>query len=159
MSAGAGRGREFTGRKMALVMVSAFGVIIVVNVFMAFKAIDTFPGLEVENSYVASQTFDAERRAQEALGWTASVVWSGGVLSLALTGADGRPADVATLALTVGRPTERAEDQRPVPVFDGAAWTAPLALAPGYWHLWLDAVAADGTRFRQRLELRIGSTP
>ncbi len=47
---------------------SAFAVIIAVNLVLAFKAVRTFPGLEVENSYVASQTFDAERTAQEALG-------------------------------------------------------------------------------------------
>jgi nitrogen fixation protein FixH len=140
---------------MALVTISAFGVIIAVNVFMAFKAVSTFPGLEVENSYVASQTFDAERRAQMALGWTASVGWSEGVLRFDLTGADGRPADVASLALTVGRSTERTEDQTPDLSFDGAGWSAPLALGKGYWQVWVEAVAADGTPFRQRLDLRI----
>ena len=48
-----------TGRKVLLIAVVAFGVIIGVNVLMAVKAISTFPGLEVQNSYVASQVFDA----------------------------------------------------------------------------------------------------
>ncbi len=56
-----------TGFKVLMFAVAAFGTIIAVNVFMAYKAVSTFPGLEVANSYVASQTFDADRAAQEAL--------------------------------------------------------------------------------------------
>ena len=52
--------------------VAAFGVIIGVNLVLALSAVRTFPGLEVKNSYVASQTFDERRAAQEALGWTVS---------------------------------------------------------------------------------------
>ena len=44
-------------------------MIIAVNLTLAFKAVTTFPGLEVKNSYVASQNFDADRAAQQALGW------------------------------------------------------------------------------------------
>ena len=40
-------GRELTGRKVLLIFVIAFGVIIGVNVFMAVNAVRTFPGLEV----------------------------------------------------------------------------------------------------------------
>jgi nitrogen fixation protein FixH len=35
-----------------------------VNLLMAYQAISTFPGLEVKNSYVASQKFD-ERNARK----------------------------------------------------------------------------------------------
>ena len=42
----------------------AFGVIIAVNLTLAFQAVRTFPGLEVKNSYVASQSFEQERRDQ-----------------------------------------------------------------------------------------------
>jgi hypothetical protein len=45
-------------------------VIISVNLLLAFKAVSTFPGLEVKNSYVASQGFNDRKAAQEALGWT-----------------------------------------------------------------------------------------
>jgi nitrogen fixation protein FixH len=54
---------EMTGRKVLAITVSAFGVIIAVNFLLAYKAVSTFPGLEVPNSYVASQTFDADRAA------------------------------------------------------------------------------------------------
>ncbi len=58
--------REFTGRHAAAVFVGAFAVIIAVNVALAVSAVRTFPGLEVANSYVASQEFNARRAAQEA---------------------------------------------------------------------------------------------
>ncbi|MFN7052645.1 MAG: FixH family protein, partial [Gemmobacter sp.] len=60
---------QITGRQVFAFTAGAFGIIIAVNVLMAYKAVSTFPGLEVKNSYVASQNFDTERRAQEALGW------------------------------------------------------------------------------------------
>ena len=53
--------REITGRHVAAMFGAGFGVIIAVNVLLATKAVSTFPGLEVKNSYVASQTFDADR--------------------------------------------------------------------------------------------------
>jgi nitrogen fixation protein FixH len=61
-----------------------FGIIIGVNVFMAWSAISTFPGMEVSSSYADSQTFDVRRDAQEALGWEASVGLEGDTLILTL---------------------------------------------------------------------------
>ncbi|WP_370272721.1 FixH family protein, partial [Pseudooceanicola nitratireducens] len=54
---------------------AAFGIIITVNLVMATQAIRTFPGLEVKNSYVASQEFDDRRAEQQALGWTIFADW------------------------------------------------------------------------------------
>mgnify|MGYP001760938923 FL=1 len=62
--------RPLTGKHVLAITLVAFGVIIGVNVLMAVKAVGTFPGLEVANSYVASQDFDRERAAQAALDWT-----------------------------------------------------------------------------------------
>ncbi|MCW1949884.1 MAG: FixH family protein, partial [Octadecabacter sp.] len=42
---------------------AAFGIIIAVNLTLAYKAVQTFPGLEVKNSYVAGQVFDENRIA------------------------------------------------------------------------------------------------
>lgn len=144
---------EFTGRHVAAIFVGAFGVIIGVNVVLAWQAVATFPGLEVENGYIASQTFDAERRAQEALGWTLTAAHDADGLRLRLTGADGAPARVASIVALVGRPTEAAEDRHPELAFDGRDWTAPVQLGRGKWMLLVEATAEDGTRFRQRLDL------
>lgn len=58
------RPKVFTGHHMIAVMVLFFGTIITVNLIMARFAVTTWSGLVVENSYVASQQFNA--RAQEA---------------------------------------------------------------------------------------------
>ena len=42
--------KPLTGRHVFAIFLIAFGTIISVNVFMAYSAIKTFPGVEVENS-------------------------------------------------------------------------------------------------------------
>jgi nitrogen fixation protein FixH len=146
---------EMTGRKVLAITVSAFGVIIAVNLLLAYKAVSTFPGLEVANSYVASQTFDADRAAQLALGWSLDAQYdrTGQVLELVFTDAKGAPARVGDLSVLVGRPTEAREDSYPLFVETNGAYRAPLALNPGKWMLKVEAYAPDGTRFFQRLDL------
>ncbi len=145
--------RELTGRKVFLFTASAFAVIIAVNVYMATEAVRTFPGLEVDNSYVASQTFDADRKAQEALGWTLEHAYRDGRLTLAFRDRDGLPVRLADIAVTVGRTTEAADDRTPDFVYDGGIYSAPADLGPGRWMLLLEAHAGDGTLFRKRLDL------
>jgi len=144
---------ELTGRHVLAITVGAFGIIIAVNVVMAVQAVRTFPGLEVANGYIASQTFDAERKAQQALGWTAVPEYRDGRLTLRLTDAEGLPAVVRSLDVLVGRTTASNDDQRPVLTRVAGVWEADLALARGKWMLKVEAVATDGTLFRQRLEL------
>ena len=67
-----GKERKLTGKHVLMIFAGAFGVIISVNLVLAYSAIKTFPGLEVKNSYVASQTFNERKAAQEALGWNVS---------------------------------------------------------------------------------------
>ena len=144
---------ELTGKHVLAITVGAFGIIIAVNVVMAVQAVRTFPGLEVANGYIASQTFDAERKAQQALGWTAVPEYRDGRLTLRLTDAEGLPAVVRSLDVLVGRTTASNDDQRPVLTRVAGVWEADLALARGKWMLKVEAVATDGTLFRQRLEL------
>lgn len=149
--------KEFrlTGRHVLAIAVSAFGVIIAVNLVLAWQAVSTFPGLEVKNSYVASQTFDAERDAQEALGWQVTPEYGDGQLSLIIRDAAGLPAPVAELSAVVGRTTHVRDDRTPDFSYRGGIYTAPMTLDPGAWLIHLQAKAADGTPFRQRLDLYI----
>ncbi|MDT8857191.1 FixH family protein [Paracoccaceae bacterium Fryx2] len=146
---------ELTGRKVAIITVSAFSVIIAVNLVMATKAVTTFPGLEVANSYVASQSFDADRAAQEGLGWTLVPAYDpvGKTLRLAFTDDAGLPAQIASLSVLVGRTTESRKDQTPEFLRESGVFTAPLDLDPGKWMMQIEARAADGTLFRQRIDL------
>ena len=95
--------REITGWHVLAITVSAFTVIIAVNLTMAWQAVATFPGLEVKNSYVASQSFDADRAAQEALGWEVSADVAGDRLELSILSSDGAPVELTARELALLR--------------------------------------------------------
>ena len=147
--------REITGKHVLLFTVSAFAVIIAVNLLMAWKAISTFPGLEVKNSYVASQSFDADRAAQEAPGWAMAPGYDPALkqLRLVFTDKGGMPVVLAELNVLVGRTTTAGFDSRPEFTRQAGAYVAKADLAPGKWMMQVEAKAADGTLFRQRINL------
>lgn len=149
--------REITGRHVLLITLTAFGVIIGVNVAMAVLAIGTFPGLEVRNSYVASQTFDQDRAAQQALHWTVTPEYDGREMVLKIVDETGAPAQIRDLQVTIGRPTHVREDQTPDFVYSGGVFRAPVTLAPGRWNVHVVATSADGVVFRQRIDHYNGS--
>ena len=140
----------------ALIFGGAFTVIIAVNLVLALSAVRTFPGLEVRNSYVASQSFDADRTAQVALGWDVSATIYGSTLQLQIT-KQGAPVRPEIISATFGRATTVAQDQSPVFAFDGQIFKAYIDAGPGNWNLRLVAEAADGTRFQQRIIVGHGS--
>jgi nitrogen fixation protein FixH len=144
---------ELTGRHVFWVTTGAFGVIIGVNLLLAWQAVATFPGLEVPNSYVAGRGFDDRKAAQEALGWTMAPAYDAGRMTLAFTGPDGQPVAVTDLQVLVGRTTNAADDQRPVFMALGPAYAAEVTLPRGKWMVKVTARAADGTLFEQRSEL------
>jgi len=144
-----------TGRKVFLMFVAFFGVIITVNLFMAYMAVGTFPGLDVKNSYVASQSFDDDREAQSALGWDVSVSYQAGELQVAVLNDSGQPADVAKLEALVGRPTHVRDDQTPEFQQRQGVFKAPVTLGSGLWNLRLNATSLDGTPFKQRLTFEV----
>lgn len=154
MSGNGQKVREITGRHVLFGFVGAFGLIIGVNLFLAYSAVKTFPGLEVANSYVASQEFDVRKSAQEALGWSVNAELRGKQLVLSITDADG-PVEVRALHAVLGRPTQVKDDVEPVFVFDGTAYVAPIELADGNWDIRMEAIAEDGTRFSQRVKMLV----
>jgi len=144
---------ELTGRHVLIITVAAFSVIIGVNLTLAWQAVSTFPGLEVDNSYVASQDFDREREAQVALGWTLESDYTEGELRLAFTDSAGRPVTLGALEVLVGRPTESLQDSHPQFTRRAGVYVAEAALQPGKWMMRIEARAQDGTRFHQRIDL------
>jgi nitrogen fixation protein FixH len=145
------RKRELTGGKVFAIFAGAFGLIIAVNIAMAWSAISTFPGLEVQNSYVASQGFNARLARQRALGWDVRVEVAAGELRVHITDPDGTPAEVAGLSATLGRATHTRDDVAPAFSYAQGSFRAPVELEGGNWNLRLVATAADGTEFRQRV--------
>jgi nitrogen fixation protein FixH len=148
--------RKLTGWHVFGMFAGGFGVIIAVNLYMAFEAVSTFPGLEVSSSYADSQTFDLRRHAQEALGWEASVEAGDESLTLTLVDAEGRPVYPAELEALLTRPTTQADDQLLVlERGPNGALVAPAALAPGRWRLRLTGMARNGTEYRHNLTFAV----
>lgn len=172
--------RVLSGRAVLMMMVAGFGVIIGANLVLAVNAVRSFPGLETDNSYIASQTFDRDRAAQEALGWDVDARIDGDLLRLSFDGPLGashgdpdaqgralpvaaRRAGVAKVSGTLGRPTHLAQDRVMEFYRDGTLWVARIPalddqgplLGAGNWNLRLTARADDGTEFRQRIPLLV----
>ncbi|MEL6681155.1 MAG: FixH family protein [Pseudomonadota bacterium] len=145
--------REFTGWHMLALMVGGFGIIITVNLTLAYNAVATFPGVEARNSYAVSQEFQAKRAAQNALNWDVEASLVGGLLTVAITDKDGNPVQAEVTRATFGRATHTGEDSVPAFTWNGRALTAPVAAGDGYWNLRLELVAPDGTQFRRRFPL------
>lgn len=147
------KGRPLTGRMVLAIVVSAFGVIIAVNLALAWFAVRTFPGLEVQNSYVASQGFNDRLRGQQMLGWRTEADLTGGRLTLRILGENGLPAPVASVTAILGRPTTQREDITPELRFEGGAFVADVDVDYGNWDLRIAALAADDTEYSYRVGL------
>lgn len=145
--------KPLTGRTVLIITVSAFAVIIAVNFTMAYLAVGTFPGLEVDNTYVASQEFDDKRAAQESLGWVVEHTYADGELTLTFVDAQGTPVIPQDMTVLIGRTTASADDIRPEFAGYAGRYSAPVELQRGKWMMQLEATAEDGTPFQQRLEL------
>ncbi|KEJ87902.1 FixH family protein [Sulfitobacter donghicola] len=146
--------KEIKGWHVASIFVFAFSIIISVNLVLAFNAVKTFPGLEVSNSYVASQSFDEDRATQMSLNWDVSASLEGDILTLNIT-KDGRPVNPVIESATFGRATNVQQDQTPVFEFDGHALRAPVDAGPGNWNLRLRARSEDGILFQQRVIVEV----
>lgn len=147
--------KTFTGKHALIIFVVAFGIIISVNLTLAWNAVATFPGLEVKNSYVASQSFDERRAAQQSLMWDVTARATGGLLILSITDEAGKPVQVTNLDAVLGRATHVKDDRTPDFQFDGKAYVAREALTPGNWNIRMTATALDGTPFEQRVVLHV----
>ena len=148
--------KEIKGWHVFAGFACAFAIIISVNLTLAFKAVQTFPGTEVKNSYVASQGFDRDRAAQLALGWEVSATVEDDVLRLVIL-ENGTPISPQIEHATFGRATSVAQEQVPEFIFDGRALVAKVAARDGNWNLRLRARSADGTLFKQRIIVGTGA--
>ena len=135
--------KQLTGWHVLAMLLAFFGVIIGVNLTMAYFANSTWSGLVVANGYVASQSFDkdlARARAQEALGW--SVDFGFDRNSIRLTVTDSTCTRIQGLAVTGALERTVTDKQDQSLVFTAAGqgvYSASAALAPGVWEVEIDA--------------------
>lgn len=145
--------RPLTGRKVLAIAVAAFGAIIAANLTLAYSAVQSFPGIEVKNGYIASQSFERERAAQVQLGWNTEATYKAGLLNVVVRGRDGAVAPLQDAVFHLGRPTTAASVLEMTPATGGAGWSAQVSLAPGPWRLDVVGMTPKGDRFRQHLVL------
>jgi len=147
------RTKELTGRKVLIIAVSAFGVILAANLTMMFAATGTFPGLVVKNSYVASQEWNERTAAQRALGWRAEAAMTDGGLAVRFTDADGEPVRGLSVSAVIGRPASQAGDQRLELVEGDGVYRADVLLADGLWRVEIHGTDIEGRNFEADVEL------
>ena len=147
--------KPLTGRKVFLIVLAGFAVVIAANLFLAVSAITTNPGLEVKNGYIASQQFERRRQLQESLAWKADAQYRNGFLVVEVIASDGRPAELQEFEAAVRRPTHGREDRMPTFKFSGQDYSAPVDLAKGRWNIDVKASSSDGRKFEQRLSILI----
>lgn len=133
--------KTFTGKHMAAVFVGGFGIVIAVNMFMAYNAVGGFHGTVVDNSYVASQKYNgwlAKAEASKALGWQV----------VPQRRADGRVV-LETIGLPDGAVIE-VEAERPL----GDRETVALTFAPQGQGSWLSTETLAAGRWQLRMAVR-----
>lgn len=144
---------EFTGKHMLAVLVTGFGIVVAVNFTMATFAVKGFNGVVVENSYVASQNYNGwldRARAQEALGWSATMARApDGRLTIATGGVPASATVDAMLRRPMGDSTVTHLALRPRG--DGAYASAD-PLPAGRWIVRL-TVSAHGDEWKSEGEV------
>jgi nitrogen fixation protein FixH len=151
-----------TGWHMLAIVLAFFGVIIAVNITLAIAATGTFPGLVVENSYVASQHYDellASSREQDSQDWRYNLASEGGVLKVDLSRGSDAPERGLSVIAHVGRPSTTREDRILdfVPASDGS-YVSSTALPPGLWEIDVKAGRGSDVVFRHTQEIMIQPT-
>jgi nitrogen fixation protein FixH len=103
--------QEFTGRQVLMVMIAFFAVVLTANLTMVFFARQSWTGLVVKNSYVASQEFNETTAAMLEFNKITPVIEvTNGTLRVTLTGNNGEPVIAKDVKLLVGRPTHEGDD-------------------------------------------------
>jgi len=141
---------RFTGVHMLAVMVSFFGVVILVNFYMAYSATSSFAGLVVENSYVESQLFNEKLAAvkrQAALGWKVDLDVREDGIRVDARDAKGIPIR-GRIEVEMTRPTTNRDDHEIQAETNGlGAVHLPTQLTAGAWDATVTVVSSDGERY------------
>ncbi len=149
--------KPLTGRKVLVMLVAFFGVVIGVNVTMMKLAIVTLPGTEVDSAYTASLGYEKEIAAahdQNARNWQVDAhiqrgADGGATLQVEAHDNSGRPMTGLKFQGRLERPTDKRADlpvelaEIGIGVYRGSA----AQVAPGQWDLVLEGDAAGQRMF------------
>jgi nitrogen fixation protein FixH len=155
--------KPFTGRKMLILILSFFLVIISVNGIFAYFALDSWTGLETEKSYDKGVRYNdtlAAAAAQDALGWQAAfsekkLAKASYQINLNIKDKAGKPVHGLIIAGALRRPTHGNADQdlQLTELSPGRYQTTVNSVALGNWELRLATRTSDGTKVRWQRRL------
>lgn len=149
----------FTGWHMLGIMLAFFGVIIAVNLVMAYNAVNSWSGLVVPNTYVASQEFNAKAatgKEQAALQWQAKPSYENGVFTYRLNDRDGNAVAATGATAEFKRPVGDAHDTVvELAVIDQGVLRAPVELGEGSWIMEVNTDAGLDNPYRHVLRIII----
>ncbi|MEL6921249.1 MAG: FixH family protein [Pseudomonadota bacterium] len=151
--------RKFTGYHMIAIMVAFFGTIISVNLFMAYNATQSWTGLVVKNSYVASQNFNevtAAKKAQQAMGWKAIPAYENGQFTIEAKAQDTSPLSEAIVTAMVGRPAFEDQDRIVhLTEADTGTYIGSTDLGTGVWHADVTITGPSGEIWTRKLRFTV----
>lgn len=152
--------RPLTGRKVLVMLVAFFGVVVGVNMVMMKLAIQTLPGTEVDSAYSASLAYESEIAAahdQNARSWKVDAhigrdSRGGATLQVEARDKNGTPMSGLKFKGRFERPTDRRAD-KPVALAEtgiGIYRGNAAGITPGQWDLVLEGEAAGQRMFLSR---------
>lgn len=134
------------GRHVLLAFLGFFAVFASVDIFMMYRALSTFGGVDNVNAYrdgLAYNSRIAQGEQQDKAGWHDSleVLSAPQRLRLALLDSDGRPVFDAGVHATIGRPaTNRFDLELPLRKTEPGVFEADVAsLEAGTWVVTVEA--------------------
>lgn len=151
--------RPFTGKHMLAIIIAFFGVVFAVNITMAVISGTTWTGLVVENSYVASQEYQAKldaHRVQAAAGWQSTFGYDGKRIRLEVI-ADERPLVIDDLTIQLNRPIGTRDDHvLPLVAQPDGSYAAEVALGDGMWEALISAPTTDLGSYELHKRFKVG---
>ncbi len=157
--------RPLTGRKVLLILIAFFGVVIGVNVTMMQLAIRTLPGTEVDSAYSASLGYEKEiaaARDQARRNWQVDAHLTRdadgrAMLQVEARDQGGRPVTGLKFLGTFERPTDKRADlavglsEVGIGIYRGSL----EGVAPGQWDLVLEGDGSAGRLFLSKNRLML----
>ena len=158
-------GFRLTGRMVLLILVSFFAVVVSVNLFMAYVAVNTFSGMQTQRPYESGLNFNRDIKSaqvQQEEHWQVSshherLVDGRVALSLSLRDAQGQPLEGVKSKVTLVSPVNAANDVTFDLVAKGAGDLSGTAKADaGQWDLVIEITKEGKEVFRSvsRISLR-----
>ncbi len=157
--------KPFTGRHMLAILVSFFGVVISVNVLMAWYANSSWSGLISKDTYVASQDFNieaAKAHAWAAEGFKGQFTVKDRLLEYTLQGPEARIGHLGEIAAIFHRPVGDKQDftlilkkAGTLPGEGGGFFTSDHNLPVGQWIVDLAAIENGETIFHEAKRIYI----